>query len=236
MSEDEDDFWGVDSNDGDGGERRGGGSGAGELDREWEAREANFWNSGYKDGLEKGRNETIQSGFNIGFKHGAAQGFAWGQARGAISTLQAFAGQLPGTSSKLDAIFTSGSRLGKVPPEAAADGFLQHQIDNKLARFHKPKEEESNSKAKCDDESGDACQHHDHSSPSDVPDAMDPADSWPAVTKEMHTANALVFSFGVQLQPWQGTTTLSQDAADQPQVKTSTPNSEADDPATIGSK
>jgi flagellar biosynthesis/type III secretory pathway protein FliH len=85
----EDDFWGGSSDDE---------TGAAHLDREWKARETNFFSSGYREGLEQGKHHTVQRGFNEGFADGTTQGFEWGKARGALSALHALAGQLPGTS------------------------------------------------------------------------------------------------------------------------------------------
>jgi flagellar biosynthesis/type III secretory pathway protein FliH len=41
-------------------------SNAEELDREWRARREEFWNSGYREGLEAGKHETVQEGFDQG--------------------------------------------------------------------------------------------------------------------------------------------------------------------------
>jgi len=37
-----------------------------ELEREWQARREEFWNSGYREGLEAGKHETVQEGFDSG--------------------------------------------------------------------------------------------------------------------------------------------------------------------------
>lgn len=81
----DDDVWGSDD----------------ELEREWAARQAVHFNNGYREGLDEGKKVTLQKGFNAGFKEGEQAGHEWGQRRGAISTLQALAGQLPGTSAIL---------------------------------------------------------------------------------------------------------------------------------------
>ena len=39
---------------------------AAELDREWQARKQEFWNSGYREGLEAGKHDTVQEGFDAG--------------------------------------------------------------------------------------------------------------------------------------------------------------------------
>lgn len=37
-----------------------------ELNREWRARREEFYNSGYREGLEAGKHETVQEGFDEG--------------------------------------------------------------------------------------------------------------------------------------------------------------------------
>ena len=37
-----------------------------ELDREWRARREEFWNSGYREGLEAGKHDSVQEGFDEG--------------------------------------------------------------------------------------------------------------------------------------------------------------------------
>ncbi len=41
-------------------------SNAEELEREWRARREEFWNSGYREGLEAGKHDTVQEGFDEG--------------------------------------------------------------------------------------------------------------------------------------------------------------------------
>jgi len=71
----DDDFWGDDGGDG---------KGSDDIRREWECREANFWNSGYREGMTQGKKETFQEGFNVGYAHSTAAGFKWGQIRGVV--------------------------------------------------------------------------------------------------------------------------------------------------------
>jgi hypothetical protein len=57
----EDDFWG------DGGDDDpASGNATAELDREWHARREEFWNSGYREGIEAGKHDTVQEGFDSG--------------------------------------------------------------------------------------------------------------------------------------------------------------------------
>jgi hypothetical protein len=37
-----------------------------ELEREWNARREEFWNPGYREGIEAGKHETVQEGFDEG--------------------------------------------------------------------------------------------------------------------------------------------------------------------------
>jgi hypothetical protein len=62
-----------------------------ELQREFDARQASFHASGYRQGLEAGKEAALQGGFDAGWAGGARQGWAWGQARGAAGALRAFA-------------------------------------------------------------------------------------------------------------------------------------------------
>lgn len=57
-----DDIWG----DEDDGDHEIPNSNAEELDREWRARREEFWNSGYREGIEDGKHDTVQEGFDEG--------------------------------------------------------------------------------------------------------------------------------------------------------------------------
>lgn len=37
-----------------------------ELDREWHSRREEFWNTGYREGFDEGKLETVQEGFDKG--------------------------------------------------------------------------------------------------------------------------------------------------------------------------
>ena len=102
LNHDDDDFWGGSSDEEAAGKEH--------LEREWRAREANFHSSGYLEGLEAGKRETVQRGFNEGFADGSLQGFEWGAARGALSAMHALAGQLPGTSGQIDDVASHHGR------------------------------------------------------------------------------------------------------------------------------
>lgn len=67
-----------------------------ELAREWDLRREQHYNSGYREGLDQGKEETLQQGFDSGFAQGCAAGYEWGLLQGATSTLRVFAGQIQG--------------------------------------------------------------------------------------------------------------------------------------------
>ncbi|KAL3156048.1 hypothetical protein ABBQ32_013036 [Trebouxia sp. C0010 RCD-2024] len=67
-----------------------------ELAREWDLRREQHYNSGYREGLDQGKEETLQQGFDSGFAQGCAAGYEWGLLQGATSTLRVFAGQIHG--------------------------------------------------------------------------------------------------------------------------------------------
>ncbi|KAH7622270.1 hypothetical protein NADE_004857 [Nannochloris sp. 'desiccata'] len=66
-------------------------SNAEELDREWRARREEYWNSGYREGLEAGKHDTVQEGFDEGYALGSSSGYKWGVLRGAALTMQSAA-------------------------------------------------------------------------------------------------------------------------------------------------
>ncbi|DBA80550.1 hypothetical protein WJX77_009478 [Trebouxia sp. C0004] len=68
----------------------------GELAREWAVRREQHYNSGYREGLDAGKEQTIQQGFDSGFVQGCTAGHEWGILQGATSTLRVFARQLHG--------------------------------------------------------------------------------------------------------------------------------------------
>lgn len=57
-----DDLWGSDGDECAGS--------PGQLDREWAARREQHWNRGYLEGVEAGKQETVQAGFNEGGRLG----------------------------------------------------------------------------------------------------------------------------------------------------------------------
>ena len=112
---DADDIWGDDGDDDSGRHQE---NASAELDREWRARREEFWNSGYREGVEAGKHDTVQAGFDQGavfnlqkifYRHrlsdekpfhfqnstgyslGSEVGYEWGVLRGAALTLQSAA-------------------------------------------------------------------------------------------------------------------------------------------------
>ncbi|GAB4827625.1 hypothetical protein Ancab_034509 [Ancistrocladus abbreviatus] len=74
----DDSFWGYFDEEADG---------ASELDREWQKRREEFYNSGYRDGITAGQNASAQEGFNKGFKDSVLVGHKWGLVRGVTCAL-----------------------------------------------------------------------------------------------------------------------------------------------------
>lgn len=58
------DLWGDDGQEGDGQ-----GQGGADLEREWRARRQEHWAGGYREGLEAGKHEAVQGGFDEGEPH-----------------------------------------------------------------------------------------------------------------------------------------------------------------------
>ncbi|KAG0563346.1 hypothetical protein KC19_8G023200 [Ceratodon purpureus] len=79
----DDDVWGSDS------EVEGGRHASSELDHEWQARQNQFHTLGYRDGVEAGKNSSVQEGFNVGYAEATVAGFNWGVARGLTSAFAA---------------------------------------------------------------------------------------------------------------------------------------------------
>ncbi|KAK9813239.1 hypothetical protein WJX72_011283 [[Myrmecia] bisecta] len=99
-----------------------------ELDREWNSRREQFWNSGYRDGLDAGKEATIQQGFDAGFWEGANAGYEWGLVHGAVMSLRIFSGQVAGTSGLAEQVKQLSERVGDFEPRAlqsASDSILQ---------------------------------------------------------------------------------------------------------------
>ncbi|KAL6779515.1 hypothetical protein ACKKBG_A12605 [Auxenochlorella protothecoides x Auxenochlorella symbiontica] len=60
---------------------------AGQLEREWQSRREGHYNAGFLEGLEVGKQESVQAGFDSGFMAGAEAGRAWGERAGALLSL-----------------------------------------------------------------------------------------------------------------------------------------------------
>ncbi|CAG9463381.1 unnamed protein product [Pedinophyceae sp. YPF-701] len=60
----------------------------GELARESHARERRFREEGFREGTEEGLEQTVQTGFNLGFVEGSSIGLAWGYARARLLAKQ----------------------------------------------------------------------------------------------------------------------------------------------------
>ncbi|KAK9831717.1 hypothetical protein WJX74_006852 [Apatococcus lobatus] len=60
-----------------------------ELDREWQTRREQHFNSGYREGKDAGKQEVVQQAFNKGFEAGRRAGETWGHLLGRITSLYA---------------------------------------------------------------------------------------------------------------------------------------------------
>eukprot|EP00249_Psilotum_nudum_P015462 c25339_g1_i1 orf=362-994(+) len=60
-----------------------------ELEREWKSRHTLFHTLGYRDGIEAGKNSSMQGGTDTGLKEGMGAGFKWGLAKGWMIAFEA---------------------------------------------------------------------------------------------------------------------------------------------------
>mmetsp|Transcript_7470 Transcript_7470/g.18519 ORF Transcript_7470/g.18519 Transcript_7470/m.18519 type:complete len:222 (-) Transcript_7470:97-762(-) len=118
-----DDLWGSDD-----------GSPQGELERERDARHNQFHNVGYRDGLDAGKEKTLQHGFDIGFKEGAQAGFQWGALRAAVKTLEMLCGQVPGTSQLQGQASSLASTVDGIQPRLAMLGALKQVLERPMTQ------------------------------------------------------------------------------------------------------
>ncbi|KAF5828996.1 hypothetical protein DUNSADRAFT_16725 [Dunaliella salina] len=115
-SSDGGDVWGEDSDEEDA---------HGELAREQQARNKYHYNTGYREGVEAGKERTLQPGFNLGFKEGAEAGFEWGSIKATVKTLEILCGQVPGTSKMQRQAQELATRVQAVPAREAMLGALR---------------------------------------------------------------------------------------------------------------
>lgn len=92
-------------------------------------------NAGYLDGLEDGKEETLQSGFNAGFVDGGTAGFAYGQARGATRTLRAFAERAGGSEEWIEAMQANEERLKTMTSVRALKAAHAESLDDGQSEF-----------------------------------------------------------------------------------------------------
>ena len=121
MLDDDDDVWGSDS------EGEGGRHISSELDHEWQARQNQFHTLGYRDGVEAGKNSSVQEGFNLGYAEATVAGFNWGVARGLTT---AFAALAPSVKEKLVSVG---------PPNAGQSNFEETQDRRSLQTTPSPR-------------------------------------------------------------------------------------------------
>lgn len=90
----------------------------GDLQQEWQARQTQFHTLGYRDGVEAGKNSSVQEGFNTGYASSTTPGFNWGVARGLCTAFAALPASLKSTligdeesRDRLDELAISTQRL-----------------------------------------------------------------------------------------------------------------------------
>jgi hypothetical protein len=89
------------------------------LEREGKARETKFFNSGFREGVNEGRTQQVQDGFNAGFAAGCPQGERLGRLQGTLETLRILSGQVAGTSAasqvrySVNVPWTAGMQLAR---------------------------------------------------------------------------------------------------------------------------
>ena len=80
-----------------------------ELEREWKVRHEKYSSLAIRDGIDEGKETTVQEGFDIGYRSGLAQGLKLGLLSGTLTTLTTFCGQVSGTSEHLPKVSRSYS-------------------------------------------------------------------------------------------------------------------------------
>lgn len=84
----------TDSDDGGWLDHTSGSDDEGAVRREARSREQRYWNEGFREGVEAGKEETLQHGFNVGFREGADAGLLWGELRGVAAGMAALGSRI----------------------------------------------------------------------------------------------------------------------------------------------
>ena len=92
-------------------------------------------NAGYLEGLEEGKAETIQSGFNEGFLDGGKAGFAYGQLKGAARALRIFGGRVSGSETWAATIKDSEEYFTKTTTVRALKAAHAESLDDEVRDF-----------------------------------------------------------------------------------------------------
>ena len=91
------------------------------LGHEAATREGRFWGLGYREGLDLGKEEVLESSFRTGFDNGLALGRALGTSQGILTSLQALQGRSAACHQALAAIKTAGVIEDKLLTPASTD-------------------------------------------------------------------------------------------------------------------
>ncbi|GMH33403.1 hypothetical protein BSKO_01237 [Bryopsis sp. KO-2023] len=99
-----------------------------DLEREARAREEKLYNSGFRDGVDEGKEKRAQEGFDAGFRDALAEGLDWGLARGAAVTLHCFKDKIQdGKHSEKIALLLKG--VTDLPEKQAAASMYNHLVE-----------------------------------------------------------------------------------------------------------
>lgn len=98
-----------------------------ELEQEWRTRQQRFMNEGFRDGVEEGKNKTIQIGFNVGFQQGMQLGYEWGLLQGGLKTLEAYIDEIP---DKQAAVRELMAQVSEIPPKVASQSSFRRLLQS----------------------------------------------------------------------------------------------------------
>ena len=91
------------------------------LGHEAATREGRFWALGYREGLDLGKEEVLESSFRTGFDSGLALGRDLGTSQGILTSLQALQGRLAACHQALEVMTTAGVAEDKLLTPASTD-------------------------------------------------------------------------------------------------------------------
>mmetsp|Transcript_16716 Transcript_16716/g.28686 ORF Transcript_16716/g.28686 Transcript_16716/m.28686 type:complete len:196 (-) Transcript_16716:416-1003(-) len=120
----DDDVWGLS------GDEAAGTSGMNddELQRERHARQSQFFNAGYRDGVDAGKERSLQQGFNTGFAEGGQAGYEWGFLKATVRTLELLLKSQPESSQLVQQVEVLRTRVSQLTHRQAMLGQLKQVL------------------------------------------------------------------------------------------------------------